>query len=164
MNFEEYRTENLVKYVGDLREYQNYIGKIVSIEPLNGDASYELEIYDSKSEQSSLIRAYSQDIQEIFLKADFLLGNGFELVEEKTYRNKDISLLKIDFATLASDIYGRPSGIQLEDKGYGVILDKIEDYTSKDSILSKVQLLNSVHSLQNFYQLSLNKPFTIDSL
>jgi hypothetical protein len=164
MNFEEYRIENLVKYIGDLREYQNHIGKIVNIETLNGEASYELEIHDSKSKQSSLIRAYSQDIQEIFLKADFLLGNGFELAEEKTYRNKDISLLKIDFATLASDIYGRTNGIQLEDKGYGVIMDKIEDYTSKDGILSKVQLLNSVHSLQNFYHLYLNKQFIINSL
>src|SRR5687767_4625967 len=77
-NINQIKAGNYLKYTGPLYQYRDQIGRVTSVEEMNGRESYSLQMFDhNKNPIAQEIRAYQEGVRDIPLKEEHLLSVGF---------------------------------------------------------------------------------------
>ncbi len=140
---------NLILYVGRLPDYYNTIAEILSIDDMNYDDTYLLQVknWDKKVME---IKAYKNEIWPITLDINHLYKLGFSKDENR-------NIFTLNGLTITRPIFIYRSQQKIVDKGFVVVINEIPLQPTEEQIDVITIPVTSFHSLQNYLSENINK-------
>jgi len=138
---------NLIKYVGNLREYYDKVGLIISIDKTDDNKdSFLLKVLDYKKQEHE-IRAYNNEVWPISLEAGHLDKLGF-------IKERDRNVFSLETLVLIRPVFIKhePNGSSYIDRGFVVVEKKIELPLKESDVDASTAPVTSLHALQNYIE------------
>ena len=158
MNIDIFRKGNIIRYFGEYKNYHKAIGIIESICDHSNLEVFTIKIkINEPGDLDYQTKAYLTELESVPLYSDFLLKNDFHFDEiKKYYKRGNLEIYHFAFIEESITANGRHNS-QLDDIGFVIKNQIINNYNDKIEVKAKTISLASINSLQNYYEVVLNE-------